>query len=146
MNAASVLFELALAELEEKRLAFPFGVVFWLARNVPSESDCVIGTLREKYQLVEAAFVDYHNFLQTSSKEQENLLDLLQSELLFGRQGELAVEDVLFLAELPCKIDQEEKKDLSKTENEMRAATHLFQIVLDNWIDPLFGFAVLVQV
>ena len=107
---------------------------------MPTESDCFIGTLREKYQLVEAAFVHYQSqCLQTSSAEKQNLLSQLQSERFYFRDnGELTVDKVIFLAELPCKIDQEEQKDLLKTENDMRAATLLFQIVLDNWIDPLF--------
>ena len=169
-NAIIPLFELALNDTNQCFIS-PI-LLFWLADCVPA--NCTVENLRKRYQLFRAAFVRYKAVLMTSSERREKLLAELQDpghskSWIHGddidildcpyedstsgispsschlKDGVISLRQVTLLAGLACKIDQEERK-ASHNEDYMATVNCLFQLILDEWIDPLLSFNVLIMV
>ena len=165
MNATSALFRAL--DTNSQPIISP-AVLFLLAGCVSTDSTVEI--LRKRYQLSEVAFVRYKALLVNSSEIREEFLTKLQGADWYSRpfsrsarkddncnnciehycrrcliRGKISQRQISLLAALACRIDQKERK-VTENESYMATANSLFQLILDEWIDPLLSFSVLIAV
>ena len=167
MNATTALFKAF--DTNPQPIVSP-SVLFWLAGCVSTDS--TIENLRKRYRLSEVAFVRYKALLVNSRETREDLLAKLQDSRYSSpfyhsawgddihdncdyciedyckrclRQGKISQKQLSLLAGLACRIDQKER-EVTRNESYMATANSLFQLILDEWIDPLLSFSVLIVV
>ena len=162
-KAITPLFELALNGTDQCTIS-PI-LLFWLVDCVPT--NCTVENLRKRYQLFMAALVRYKALLASSSEWRKKLLaglrepgySWIKSLYNYGKSlynngnsvcgtdasNVISLRQVTLLSGLACKIDQEERK-ASHNEDYTATVDCLFQLILDEWIDPLLSFSVLIMV
>ena len=158
MNATAALVE----AIDTNQTSPDF--LFWLAGSLLL-TDATVKNLHKYYQLGKTAFARYRVLLMNSSDTKEEFIKKLQATDRNShrkqskekddciekyckrslRGGIISQKKVNLLAGLACKIDQQERR-ATQDDRYMATADSLFRFILDEWIDPLISFNVLIAV